>query len=30
MRISVSADELVGVAGLLVQELESRGHEVTL
>lgn len=27
MRISVSADEMVGVAGLLVQELERRGHE---
>lgn len=28
MRIAVSADEMVGVAGLLVQELERRGHEV--
>jgi ribose 5-phosphate isomerase B len=28
MRIAVSADEQVGVAGLLVSELESRGHEV--
>lgn len=28
MRISVSADEMVGVAGLLVQELQRRGHEV--
>lgn len=27
MRISVSADEMVGVAGLLVQELKRRGHE---
>jgi ribose 5-phosphate isomerase B len=28
MRIAVSADEQVGVASLLVSELESRGHEV--
>ena len=28
MRISVSADEMVGVAGLVVGELERRGHEV--
>ncbi len=28
MRISVSADELTGVAGALVAELERRGHEV--
>ncbi len=28
MRISVSADELTGVAHVLVAELESRGHEV--
>jgi ribose 5-phosphate isomerase B len=27
MRISVSADELTGVAGLLLAELERRGHE---
>jgi ribose 5-phosphate isomerase B len=27
MRISVSADELTGVAGALVAELERRGHE---
>lgn len=27
MRVSVSADELTGVAGLLVAELERRGHE---
>jgi ribose 5-phosphate isomerase B len=27
MRISVAADELVGVAGPLVQELRRRGHE---
>jgi ribose 5-phosphate isomerase B len=27
MRISVSADELTGVAGVLVAELERRGHE---
>ena len=27
MRISVSADELVGIAGSLVAELERRGHE---
>ena len=28
MRISVSADELTGIAPMLVEELESRGHEV--
>lgn len=28
MRISISADETVGIAGLLVAELERRGHEV--
>ena len=28
MRISVSADEMVGVAGQVVQELQRRGHEV--
>jgi ribose 5-phosphate isomerase B len=28
MRISVSADERVGVAGIVVRELERRGHEV--
>ncbi len=28
MRISVAADELTGVAGELVSELEQRGHEV--
>jgi ribose 5-phosphate isomerase B len=28
MRVSVSADELTGVAGALVPELERRGHEV--
>jgi ribose 5-phosphate isomerase B len=28
MRISVCADELTGVAGLLVAELEHRGHEL--
>jgi ribose 5-phosphate isomerase B len=28
MRISVSTDELAGVAGVLVAELERRGHEV--
>jgi len=27
MRISVAADELTGVAGMLVQELERRGHQ---
>lgn len=27
MRISIAADELTGVAGLLAQELERRGHE---
>jgi ribose 5-phosphate isomerase B len=27
MRISVSADEMTGIAGLLVEELERRGHE---
>jgi len=27
MRISVSADELTGIAGVLVAELERRGHE---
>lgn len=27
MRVSVSADEMVGVAGLLLRELERRGHE---
>jgi ribose 5-phosphate isomerase B len=27
MRISVAADELTGIAGLLVGELERRGHE---
>jgi ribose 5-phosphate isomerase B len=27
MRISVSADEMTGIAGLLVGELERRGHE---
>jgi ribose 5-phosphate isomerase B len=27
MRVSVSADELTGVAGLLLGELERRGHE---
>ncbi|HXN37501.1 MAG TPA: hypothetical protein VN892_05660 [Solirubrobacteraceae bacterium] len=27
MRISVSADELTGVAGLLAPELERRGHQ---
>jgi ribose 5-phosphate isomerase B len=30
MRISVSADELTGVAGALVGELERRGHETLL
>lgn len=28
MRISISADEVVGVAGVLARELERRGHEV--
>lgn len=28
MRISISADELTGVAGALARELEARGHEV--
>lgn len=28
MRISIAADERVGIAGLLAQELEQRGHEV--
>ncbi|MGN6372612.1 MAG: RpiB/LacA/LacB family sugar-phosphate isomerase [Solirubrobacteraceae bacterium] len=28
MRLSVSADEMVGVAGVLVRELQRRGHEV--
>lgn len=28
MRISVSADELVGVSGILERELQRRGHEV--
>lgn len=28
MRISLSADEMVGVAGLVAQELKRRGHEV--
>jgi len=30
MRISVSADELTGVAGLLAVELERRGHEAVV
>jgi ribose 5-phosphate isomerase B len=30
MRVSVSADELTGVAGVLVGELERRGHETLL
>jgi ribose 5-phosphate isomerase B len=30
MRISVSADELTGVAGLLAVELERRGHETVV
>jgi ribose 5-phosphate isomerase B len=29
MRIAVSADERVGIAGLLVEALERRGHEVS-
>jgi ribose 5-phosphate isomerase B len=29
MRIAVSADERVGIAGVLVEELERRGHEVS-
>ena len=29
MRISVSADELTGIAGTLVAELERRGHELS-
>jgi ribose 5-phosphate isomerase B len=29
MRIALSADELVGVASVLVRELERRGHEVS-
>lgn len=28
MRISISADERVGIAGMLARELERRGHEV--
>jgi ribose 5-phosphate isomerase B len=30
MRISVSADELTGIAGALVAELERRGHQLIL
>lgn len=29
VRIAVSADELVGIAGALVEQLERRGHEVS-